>query len=189
MLSMALDGRRLLRNPPTVTLIVAVAFTPAMAGEESPPAVLLATVSDDLTASDDGTHPMASPRRERARRRRCWPSESGGVEDVDEVDGGLNEGELQEAAARKKQRAGVLRDDGLSRWGRGMMPPESGGIYWPRARGAGVERERGATEFNGSLACVCVRGQACSYVELARMGMPCEPGGRGYISVSRLLLF
>nr|CAB3481392.1 unnamed protein product [Digitaria exilis] len=93
---MALDGLRLLRNPPTVTLIVATAFTcvdAAMAGKTAAPPLLLFGVSD--LADDEATHPMDTlffPRP--CPGRPSWTSD---------------DDEKEEEVARRK-RGNLLRD-------------------------------------------------------------------------------
>jgi len=83
---MALDGRRLSRNPPTVALIVATAFTraaaAAMAAEPDDAAALLLPLlllgaSDRADDDADATQPMAIlfPRPRRGRPN--WTSNDG----------------------------------------------------------------------------------------------------------------
>lgn len=59
--SMALDGLKLFRNPPTVTLIVATAVTRTAAGAMADAAALVLLLllgASDRADDDDATHPM-----------------------------------------------------------------------------------------------------------------------------------
>ena len=96
---MALDGLKLFRNPPTVTLIVATAVTRTAAAAMTDDAAALALLlllgaSDD---DDDATHPMVVfllfPL---SRDRRSWTTD----------DGRLSEEGEEEARGKKRGPAG-----------------------------------------------------------------------------------
>ena len=75
--SMALDGLKLLRNPPAVTLIVATAVTRASAMADVDAAAALAPLLllgvSDRADDDDATHPMVFLRDQ----RRSWTRDDG----------------------------------------------------------------------------------------------------------------
>lgn len=140
MSSMALDGLKLLRNPPAVTLIVATAVTRASAMADVDAAAALAPLLllgvSDRADDDDATHPMVFLRDQ----RRSWTRDDGRLLSEEE-------GEEEAAAtgktrdpARAEPRAGAallqrlraaLRN-GLS-W-RCMLPAAPGCLYSGRAR-------------------------------------------------------
>lgn len=144
MSSMALDGLKLLRNPPAVTLIVATAVTRASAMADVDAAAALAPllllgVSDRADDDDDdATHPMVFLRDQ----RRSWTRDDDGRLLSEE------EGEEEEEAATWKKRnlagagpragAALLQRlraalrNGLS-W-RCMLPAAPGCLYSGRAR-------------------------------------------------------
>jgi hypothetical protein len=143
MSSMALDGLKLLRNPPAVTLIVATAVTraSAMADVDAAAALapLLLLVVSDRADDDDATHPMVFLRDQRRspkldQGRRAAVQRGGG-----RGGGGGGDGEEEKpcstgprAGAALLQRLRAALRNGLS-W-RCMLPAAPGCLYSVRAR-------------------------------------------------------
>ena len=106
--SMALDGLKLFRNPPTVTLIVATAVTrtaaAAMADDAAALALLLPLGASDRADDEDATHPMVVfllfPL---FRDRRSWTTDDGRLSEVGE----------EEARGKKRGPAGPRAGDAL----------------------------------------------------------------------------
>lgn len=157
--SMARDGLKLSRNPPTVTLIVATAVTrAAMADDAAALALLLLLLGASDRADDDeeATHPMVVllfPRSCDLRSR----TTSDGADD----DGRLSEEEAEEEATGKKRGpagprvVALLRQLWTSRNGlscRAMLRLQ--GVYIENCYAARREFFEGGRALLG-LRCVC----------------------------------
>jgi hypothetical protein len=143
MSSMALDGLKLLRNPPAVTLIVATAVTRASAMADVDAAAALAPLLllgvSDRADDDDATHPMVFLRDQ----RRSWTRDDDGRLLSEE------EGEEEEAAATA---TGKKRS------------PAAG----PRAGAALLQRLRAALRNGLSWRCMLPAAPGCLYIVRAR---------------------
>jgi len=100
---MALDGLKLFRNPPTVTLIVATAVTrtadAAMADDAAALELLLSLGASDRADDEDATHLLFPLFRD----RRSWTTDDGRLSEVGE----------EEARGKKRGPAGPRAGDAL----------------------------------------------------------------------------
>lgn len=163
MSSMALDGLKLLRNPPAVTLIVATAVTRASAMADVDAASALAPLLllgvSDRADDDDATHPMVFLRDQ----RRSWTrddarllSEEEGEEEEEAATGKKRNpgGAGPRAGAALLQRLRAALRNGLS-W-RCMLPAAPGCLYSVRGRAR-------ARAWSFGLACVLHLAWCCPF--------------------------